>query len=137
MRDPWLDVVEQPCLGVFLFWPNGAVNRQVHIEETDAQSNVVTFDPNAHRPHTRGPARCIRPACRVRWEAVILWERRSHYMECPECHEWTGMFYAGYNPTKDQETFVCTCGGDLYFVIRPGLLLCANCGDEKPFPDIG
>jgi hypothetical protein len=129
------DIAESPHLGLWLFKPTGEVDHEISLDDdTDTdESNVKTFNPNRNKPHVRGMARCVR--CKARWEAIVLFGRRMYYHECPACTNMTGMLFAGYQPNSKQETFVCPCDGDLWFILQCGIVMCANCGDTRPCPD--
>ncbi len=95
--------------------------------------NVSTFDPDRLKPHTSGRARCV--GCRHEWQAVVPYDKRRNWFECPACGDMRGRYFGGYDPapgnTGGGVQFVCTCGNDLFHILPGAVTLCANCGAES------
>lgn len=75
-------------------------------------------------PHLSGWAQCIE--CKHRWAAVAPIGTRE--LECPACGLNKGRFRNVCMPEQTKEIWQCTCGGDLFVVVKSEGYMCANCG---------
>ena len=90
-------------------------------------SNVISMDD--HRPHLSGPCQCV--ACRHEWVAVA--PVGTTVMTCPSCGEHKGGRFSMILPPGDTMDGCGLCG-NVFFVLKDGVLWCPNCGDRKEAP---
>lgn len=75
-------------------------------------------------PHLSGNAQCI--GCGHKWVAVA--PVGTVVMDCPECTLPKGRFRNACAPVEDAEIWQCTCGGDLFMVVKNAGYMCVACG---------
>lgn len=85
--------------------------------------SVVDLD--SKRPHREGP--CICTKCQHEWHGVVPVTEGLDCLECPSCKMYFGVFRG---PEMPGMTFVCKCGGNLFYLTPDGHK-CHSCGVES------
>jgi hypothetical protein len=86
---------------------------------------VVPFEDT---PTTEGPALCFE--CGHKWHAVSPVGVRD--FECPNCHTFKGLREGPCRPVDD-DIWECGCGGQLFYMLKSGDLMCQICGVMQRF----
>jgi len=86
---------------------------------------------NDQRPQRCGTAKCVH--CGYIWKATAAAELGC--FECPRCRLKRGVWYGIHTYHQDEKKFTCVCG-NTFFEMRPGDVVCIDCGELYPWDHI-